>query len=178
MIINGRFEKVSREQYIKDFKNLLGNLNLSDDEINKIYDDIKIPRRSTVGSAGYDFYTPIDITLSEDKTNSIKIPTGIRCDFEEDTVLSIYPRSSVGIKKQCRLMNTVGVIDWDYYDADNEGHIIIALELSHNSNNSISAEYKKGDAIAQGIFTEICILNDEISPDEKRTGGIGSTDNK
>ena len=41
-----------------------------------IYTNIKMPKRATVGSAGYDFYTPIDVLLKPSET--IKIPTGIK----------------------------------------------------------------------------------------------------
>ena len=113
-----RFEKVSKEQFDKDVKDLL-NLSSFD------YEAIKIPVRATEGSAGYDFVCPFDLTLKSGEI--IKVPTGIRCYIENNYVLQIYPRSSLGFKYQICLANTVGIIDADYYNALNEGHIIIAL---------------------------------------------------
>jgi dUTP pyrophosphatase len=64
-----RFEKVSLKQFELDY-------DLSSNK-KEIYDEIKLPARATTGSAGYDFYSPIDFTLAPGQT--IKIPTGIRC---------------------------------------------------------------------------------------------------
>ena len=67
-----KFEKVSFEQFKKDFSDISQDI----DEIKRIYDNIKLPKRATVGSAGYDFYSPIDFRLIQNRT--IKIPTGIK----------------------------------------------------------------------------------------------------
>ena len=151
-----RFEKVSPEQYGKD-----GSL--------EYYDDIQLPKRATSGSAGYDFYLPFDLTLVEGE--GTKIPTGIRVAMAEGWVLQIFPRSSLGFKYRLQLDNTVGIIDSDYYYADNEGHIIIAIR--NNGKKLISL--KKGDRFAQGIFLPYGICEDDDVSDV-RTGGFGSTD--
>ena len=72
-----------------------------------------MPRRATSGSAGYDFFTPVEITLKPGET--IKVPTGIRANMEEGWVLQIFPRSSLGFKFRLQLNNTVGIIDSDYW---------------------------------------------------------------
>ena len=94
----GRFQKVSIDQFNKDTNN----------NDNTIYEDIILPKRATTGSAGYDFVCPFKITIKPGQ--NIKIPTGIRCQMEEGYVLSIYPRSSFGIKHQMFLSNTVGMV--------------------------------------------------------------------
>ena len=157
-----RFEKVSKEQFVSDY-DLTGNKE-------EVYDEIKLPKRATVGSAGYDFYSPCDFTLAPGQT--IKIPTGIRSYIEPGYVLSIYPRSGLGFKYRIQLNNTVGIIDSDYYNADNEGHIMI--KLTNDSNEGKTLEIKKGDGIAQGIFSEYFVTYDD-STDGVRTGGFGST---
>lgn len=54
------FAKVSFNQFETAWKNTF----LTDDaEIRRIYDSIRLPSRATSGSAGYDFYTPVDISL-------------------------------------------------------------------------------------------------------------------
>jgi len=160
-----RFEKVSFEQYKNDFE---FNFN-----VEEIYNDIKMPKRATKGSAGYDFFSPIDFTLKPGET--IKIPTGIRSFIEDGYVLSIYPRSGLGFKYRIQLNNTVGIIDSDYYNAKNEGHIMI--KLTNDSNEGKVLEVKKGDGIAQGIFSEYFITYDD-STDGVRVGGFGSTSSK
>lgn len=153
-----KFEKVSREQFEK-------SIHVGAD----IYDDITLPVRATVGSAGYDFFAPFDFTIPV-SPNSIKIPTGIRCKMEEGYLLSLYPRSSLGFKYRVRLDNTVGIVDQDYYDSDNEGHIMIKLSAESGAEIVI----KKGEAFAQGIFTEFFITeDDEVTA--TRNGGFGST---
>ena len=150
-----QFEKVSLAEYIKSGK-----------EID--YADIKLPKRATKGSAGYDFFSPIDFSLSPNET--IKIPTGIRVKIDDGWVLKIYPRSSLGFKYRLSLNNTVGIIDSDYFNADNEGHIFIKMTNCGNAPVAI----EKGSAFAQGVFVEYGITVDDDC-DGVRTGGFGST---
>ncbi len=158
-----KFEKVSISQYSKDLeKNNFKELNS--------YEDIKLPKRATKGSAGYDFYLPFDLILKPNET--ILIPTGIRCKMNPNYVLMIFPRSSLGFKYRLMLNNTVGIIDSDYYNALNEGHIMI--KITNNSLENKTLELKKGDAFAQGIFMIYGITCDDET-NEIRTGGFGST---
>lgn len=163
-----RFEKVSKKQFVSDFKDTFKNL--TEDEILDIYDNIKLPKRATKGSAGYDFYAPIDIKLAPGET--IKIPTGIRAFIEDGYVLEIYPRSGLGFKYRLQLNNTVGIIDADYYNALNEGHIFI--KITNDSNEGKTLEVKAFDGFAQGIFKEFFITYDDETSSE-RIGGFGST---
>ena len=171
------FEKITREQWVKDMVNLHSLKSPTEEdfrEINKLYDGIKLPKRATKYSAGYDFYVSGDgAILSE---NSGIIPTGIRwvCDKEEDKnkVLQLYPRSGIGFKTGVRLMNTVGIIDADYWEGNNEGHIMVKL---HNPMDS-PLHVKDGEAIVQGVITEYHTCDNEEEIVEKRTGGMGSTD--
>ena len=157
----GHFEKVSKEQFAKDLKEIL-------DLDENHYDDIVLPRRATSGSAGYDFTSPVDITIKPGEM--VKVPSGIRCYIEDGYVLNIYPRSSLGFKYQMALANTTGIIDADYYNALNEGHIIVALVNRGNKDIVIS----KGDRFVQGVFFKFYTVEEEEITD-KRTGGFGSS---
>ena len=153
-----KFEKISFEQFKKDIK---------DDK--ELYDSYTIPIRSTKNSAGYDFKAIYDYTI---KPNEIlKIPTGIRACMEDDDVLFIIDRSSMGFKYNVRMCNQVGVIDADYYSCDNEGHIWIKLQNEGDKDYIV----KKGDAMIQGIFMKYLKTDDDIESDNIRNGGIGST---
>ncbi len=163
-----KFEKVSYEQFEKDWCGTMGFTDKND--VKKIYDSIKLPQRATKGSAGYDFYSPVDITLEPDKT--ICIPTGIRVYISEDWVLKCYPRSGLGFKFRLQLNNTVGIIDSDYYNSDNEGHIFAKITNCTNENKIVSI--KAGTGFMQGIFTEYGITIDDDA-DGERNGGFGST---
>lgn len=163
-----KFEKVSLNQFIKDFKDSFNNL--KEQEIIDIYNQIILPKRATKGSAGYDFYTPINISLKPNET--IKIPTGIRVKIEDGWFLAIFPRSGLGFKYRLQLNNTVGIIDADYYNANNEGHIMIKMTNASNENKTVEVNALQG--FAQGIFMPFGITVDDES-NESRTGGFGST---
>ena len=164
-----RFEKVSLEQFKKDYYDTFNTL----ENVEEIYKDIKLPSRATKGSAGYDYFAPFDISLKPGET--IKIPTGIRCYMEEGWVLKNYPRSGLGFKFRLQLNNTVGIIDSDYYYSTNEGHIMSKITNDSNENKTIFV--KKGDGFIQGIFLEYGITyDDEVN--EIRDGGFGSTTKK
>ena len=156
-----KFEIVSKEQFFNslDYENK-----------EEIYSSLKLPKRATKGSAGYDFYMPFDLTLEPGKT--AKIPTGIRVWMEPNYVLKLYPRSGLGFKYCLQLNNTVGIIDSDYYYSDNEGHIF--AKITNDSNEGKTVTLKKGEGFMQGIFVEYGItLDDDV--EEIRNGGFGST---
>ena len=119
-----RFEFVSKEQFVHDWIDTFGS---TQEAAETVYQNLKKPKRATTGSAGYDFYAPLSITLAPGET--IKIPTGIRARMAEGWVLTCDPRSGLGFKFRLQLNNTVGIIDSDYYHADNEGHIAVKFRL-------------------------------------------------
>jgi len=159
-----KFEKVSEKQFSQGFADSFGK------NPGNEYSEIKLPLRATSGSAGYDFFSPVDFTLSPGE--SIKIPTGIRAKINEGWVLKIYPRSGLGFKFRLQLNNTVGIIDSDYYYSDNEGHIFI--KITNDSKEGKTVSVKKGEGFAQGIFLEYGITEDDDAT-EIRNGGFGST---
>lgn len=163
-----KFYKVSYEQFEAAYK---GDFGGTDEEVRAIYDAIKIPVRATKGSAGYDFCSPIPFKLEPGQT--IKIPTGIRAQMDEDWVLMVFPRSGLGFKYRLQLNNTVGIIDSDYFGSDNEGHIFI--KITNDSNEGKVLEVKAGDGFAQGLFIPFGITEDDACEDI-RNGGFGSTD--
>ena len=167
-----QFEKVSFEQFLSDFIDTFEEFDYSKPSnveiLRQTWDNIRLPKRSTVNSAGYDFCSPIDFELNPGE--EIKIPTGIRCKIDSDWVLNIYPRSSIGFKFNVCLANTTGIIDSDYYNANNEGHIMIKLVNRGDKVFSVKEGYK----IVQGIFMPYGITVDDNTNGE-RTGGFGST---
>ena len=69
------------------------------------------------------------------------------------------------------LVNGQGIIDSDYYNnADNEGHIMIAVINSSTESVTI----RRGERIAQGIFYNYLIADND-SASGLRAGGFGST---
>ena len=163
-----KFEKVSIEQFREGWTDAFGEVD--ETELQEIYEAVRLPKRATAGSAGYDFFAPARISLAPGET--VKIPTGIRVWMEPEWVLKCYPRSGLGFKFRLQLNNTVGIIDSDYYYSDNEGHIF--AKITNDSNEGKTLEVKAGDGFMQGIFVEYGItLDDNVT--EVRNGGFGST---
>lgn len=162
--------------------------------------ELNLPTRKTSYSAGYDFEVaedilipsyfemmersrPImkDLTLDlEHAKNSFKnfnikptlVPTGVKCQLEDNMYLELHVRSSAPLKYFLVLANGVGVVDADYYNnPDNEGEIF--FQIINMSPCAIML--KKGDIIGQGIIQEYKVTNDDAA-EGLRQGGFGSTD--
>ena len=163
-----KFHKVSEARFAEDWKDTFGEV--SAEEVQEIYEGISLPVRATAGSAGYDFFAPVKVTLQPGET--VKIPTGIRVEMEQDWVLKCYPRSGIGFKYRLQLNNTVGIIDSDYFYSDNEGHIF--AKLTNDTNEGKTLVIPAGTGFMQGIFVEYGITVDDAA-EGVRNGGFGST---
>ena len=162
------FEKVSFAQFRKDWE--LFEAGMSEEEIRRIYDAIQLPKRATAGSAGYDFYAPCELSVAAGKEKLI--PTGIRAKIETGYVLILFPRSSLGFKYRFQLDNTAGIIDSDYYHAQNEGHIL--CKMINDSREGKEVCIPAGSGMVQGLFLPFGITEDDEA-EAVRTGGFGST---
>ena len=149
-----KFEKISWEQWQKD----IGN-------DKNIYDSHELPKRETKYSAGYDFRSPIDFVLHP---NEIKvIPTGVKFTMNDGEMLMLVVRSSMGFKYNVRMCNQIGIFEKDYYNNENnEGHAYLSLQ-NHGDKDYV---VKVGDRIAQGIFTNFLVVDNEEAIDKKRVG--------
>lgn len=132
------------------------------------YNDIKLPKRATMMSAGYDFYAPVSFDLEPGET--VKLETGVGVLLEEDKFLMCVPRSGLGFKYRLQLDNTCGIIDADYSGADNGGHIM--AKLTNCGQKHVHVD--RGEAFMQGIILQYFKTDDDES-DAIRTGGFGST---
>ena len=129
----------------------------------------KMPKRATKHIAGYDIYSPIDITI-EPKSMEM-IWTNIKAKFESDEVLLLCVTSGMG-KHGIMVANTIGVIDCDYYsNVGNDGNLGFRLYNFSNEPYVI----KVGDKIGQGIFMKYLTVDDEEEITDERVGGFGST---
>lgn len=130
-------------------------------------DGVIAPRRSTKGSAGYDFHAPHDIPLTPGEWTDIDtgvrltdddIPEGVRC------FLLLAPRSGLGVKYGVRFRNTVGIIDSDYRD-----------NMRACMTSDVPVTIRKGERFMQGVLVPYMTFQNEIEPTECRNGGHGST---
>lgn len=182
------FHKVSFDQFCNDLRKAFPHYEFKKEEFEMYYDNIELPTRATKYSVGYDFVTPFDFSLIPG--SKINIPTGIRVEiFHEDMALFLMPKSR-NTKNSIRMSNTIGVVDPDYFNSSNEGHIHVALEMPNNAadsnllmkfgsilnKNRKEFHYDFGDQICQGIFLEVgkC-KGEDISTYATRDGGFGST---
>ena len=160
------FEKVSFEQWQRDCDKLCLDIDVA-----AAYDNIECPNSSTAFSAGHDFKMPLAFNIAAD--TKVTIPTGIRwvteTPEEKNMVLIICPRSGLGVKYGMRLVNTIGVIDADYFEANNEGHIMAIIKSDADFNLYI------GDRFMQGLILPFIHCGEKINT--TRTGGFGSTGN-
>ena len=147
------FEKISFEQFSKDVK-----------PDKALYESYSLPRRDSKATAGYDFYLLEDIELKPDEI--IKLPTGVKAHYEDDEVLFLIIRSSMGFKYSIKLVNQVGVIDADYYNnKDNEGHIFVKIQ----NEGTDTVKFNAGDHLAQGIFLNFLKTDSDKNIELERT---------
>lgn len=153
------FEKISWEQWQKD---------IGTDKC--VYNQHELPKRQTKYSAGYDFKSPVDFILHPGDVK--KIPTGVKFAMNEDEMLMLLVRSSMGFRYNVRLTNQVGIFESDYFNNEsNEGHAWVCLQ-NHGTSDYV---VKVGDRICQGIFTKFLTIDNEPEIESERKGGIGST---
>lgn len=127
-----------------------------------------LPERKTKHSAGYDLAVVEGGVIPPHSTKIFN--TGIKACMEDDEVLLIFVRSSIGIKRGITLANGTGVIDSDYYNnEDNEGHIMLALH--NNTDEDVTID--NGEYVAQGVFANYLCTGETVI--KERKGGIGST---
>lgn len=129
----------------------------------------QLPKRATKHSAGYDFCSPITLTIQPKQ--SAMIWTNIKAKFESDEMLLLCVTSGMG--KHCiMLANTIGVVDSDYYEnISNDGNIGFRLYNFGEEPYLINI----GDKIGQGIFIKYLTVDNEQKIENVRVGGYGST---
>lgn len=128
-----------------------------------------LPKRETAHAAGYDL--KVAETTQIEPGQIVLVPTGVKAYMQPGEVLYLYDRSSNPRKKGLVLINSVGVIDGDYYgNPNNEGHIF--AQMQNITNKKVSLEV--GDRIVQAVFAPYLVADDDQATGT-RTGGFGST---
>ena len=147
--------------------------------------DINVPKRQTVRAAGYDFEAAENMIIPSvwkkmaervftDQQGPLKatlIPTGVKAYMLDDEYLQLNIRSGMSLKTGLMLANSVGIVDGDYYNNDdNEGHIMFAVHNFGFKDKLI----RKGERIGQGIFIKFLKADGDVAVGN-RSGGFGST---
>ena len=145
---------------------------------------VMLPRRATIGSAAYDFFLPKSYCIGK-TGKSIRIPPGdkfmiwtdVKAYMMEDEALFMFIRSGLSVKQNLQLINSVGIVDSDYFgNSDNDGNIGVKLYNTGDEEVIIPLTDKNGYRmrIAQGVFMPY-LLADNDSVSKEREGGHGST---
>ena len=143
-------------------------------EVAKGFEDrgVVLPQRKTAKSAGYDIIALTDEDVYVHPGMSVNLETGVKACMEDDEVMLLFIRSSLGIKQGLTLSNSCAVIDADYYNnPDNDGHFILSIINTNNAVQRIPARSR----VAQAVFVKYLTVDDDNATGE-RIGGIGSTD--
>lgn len=128
-----------------------------------------LPKRETAHAAGYDLSVAEETSIAPGEI--ILVPTGVKAYMQDGEVLYLYDRSSNPRKKGLVLINSVGVIDGDYYgNLANEGHIFAQMKNITDQTITLAV----GERIVQGVFMPFLIADGDQA-DGERTGGFGST---
>lgn len=131
-----------------------------------------LPKRETAHAAGYDLKACERVELAPGEIKLV--PTGVKAYMQANEVLYLYDRSSNPRKKGLVLINSVGVIDGDYYgNAANEGHIF--AQMKNITDETVVVE--AGERIVQAVFAPFLLADGDEATGE-RTGGFGSTGSK
>lgn len=128
-----------------------------------------LPVRETAHAAGYDLKAAETVTI---QPGEIKlVPTGLKAYMQDGEVLYLYDRSSGARKLGIVLVNSVGVIDGDYYNnPGNEGHMY--GQFINITDKKVTIE--KGTRMVQAVFAPFLVADGDTA-NGKRVGGFGST---
>ncbi|EHJ51870.1 dUTP diphosphatase [Streptococcus macacae] len=137
--------------------------------ISKYEDENLLPKRETAHAAGYDLKVAERTEIPAGAI--VLVPTGVKAYMQAGEVLYLFDRSSNPRKKGLVLINSVGVIDGDYYNnPNNEGHIFAQMQNITDETVVLEA----GERLVQGVFMPFLIA-DSDKAEGVRTGGFGST---
>jgi|TARA_R110000796_G_C14528258_1_gene431564 dUTP pyrophosphatase len=134
--------------------------------------EVRSPNRGTPGSAGIDFYIPVGFDQKIGPGCSALVPTGIKVNIPDSTMLQVCNKSSIAVKKG--LLVGAEIIDFDY-----QGEIFINVWNVSN----LTVTLTSGSKLAQLILVPILFptlerveeenLYEEIT--SRGDGALGST---
>lgn len=134
----------------------------------KTVDNLLIPEYATVGAAGTDLKSAENGVIKPGELKLVK--TGLFLEIPDGYEGQVRPRSGLALKFGVTVLNSPGTIDSDY-----RGEVGVIL-INHGNKDFI---YKKGDRIAQLVFSKVIKAkfegHEEINSTKRGTGGFGHT---
>jgi len=143
-------------------------------KIKRLNDNAILPQRATVGSAGFDLYSSLELPIEIAPGERVLIPTGIAIELPDNNyVVYIYARSGLSIKNGITLSNCVGVIDSDY-----RGEIKVGLINLSDKAYIINPADRIAQMVISPIIIPELIVSDNLNNTDRSDGGFGSTGKK
>jgi len=142
-------------------------------QVKRINKTLPLPKYHTVGSAAFDLYARVNTIIPPFKPTIIPLNLIVKVPINHFLMLTC--RSSLPMKKNLFVANSVGIIDQDYHGDNDE----IGLQVINFSKNKV--QIKKGDRIAQALLVKITkasLFAEKKVLSTKSRGGWGSTDKK
>jgi len=134
----------------------------------KSADNLLIPEYATVGAAGADLKSAEDGVIKPGELKLVK--TGLFLEIPDGYEGQVRPRSGLALKFGVTVLNSPGTIDSDYRGE-------VGVILINHGNKDFS--YKKGDRIAQLVFSKVIKAkfeaHEEINFTQRGAGGFGHT---
>lgn len=139
-------------------------------QVQRIRDDVALPRRAHADDAGLDLATAQAVTLAPGER--VAVETGLVVAIPTGWVGLVHPRSGLALRKGITVVNAPGTIDAGY-----RGELKVALvNLSTES-----VELEVGERVAQLLIQQVALwdvveVTDLAAEDTRRgAGGFGST---
>ena len=130
----------------------------------------KLPKYSTIYSAGMDLRANIDNSITIKPLNRILVKTGLFIEIPIGYEAQVRPRSGLAFKRGVSVLNSPGTIDADYRGE-------IGVLLINLSNEDFIVE--DGERIAQMVIQKHeqadWIEVNDLDETERGIGGFGST---
>lgn len=134
--------------------------------------DIDIPRRATAGSAAFDlranFYELGSASIQPGCTLAVR--TGWIWEIPFGFVGKLYIRSSLAMKYDLTLANSVGVIDSDY-----RGEVRVLIRNAGCHLHTIRHKDRIAQLIIEPIATPDLVVSESLTDTTRAAGGFGST---
>ena len=131
--------------------------------------DIQLPQRNDKRSAGYDLRMPCRMVIPPHSHSELEF-TDVCAYMQDDEVLKVFVRSSIGCKKGLILANGTGIIDASYYPRN------IGIKFYNATDKEVVLE--ENERVCQCIFEKYLTADDDDCMNENRHGGFGSGGNK
>jgi len=133
--------------------------------------EVKTPTRGTENSAGLDFYIPVGYDQVINTNESVLIPTGIKANIPDGTMLQVCNKSG----RACKGL----IVGAEIVDSDYQGEMHMNVWNVSKKSITLSA----GEKLVQMVLVPILLPTlQEVSEEElfnesteRGSGGFGST---